>query len=128
MLNTAKGGACLIIIVATVFGQCEAQTQTAIWKEQEAKLTHLGATTRYSCAGLKRTIRQVLLALGARKDARVDSIGCNGPEDVPALAPSVKLKWASLYSTPSGAVDAWWKPVDLVRDSGLNSADCELLR
>src|SRR5580698_10464283 len=49
----------------------------AHWVQRKLDYTYMGFTTKYSCDGLRDNVRQVLLALGARrKDLKIQSTGC----------------------------------------------------
>jgi hypothetical protein len=108
----------------------------AVWTPKEAQFTYLGFTTHYSCDGLRDTITEMLLDLGARKDdLKVYEQPCSGSPDRPNPFPGVKIKMSVLTPAPAtpGAdtrtVPAHWKTVKLpTRENSINAAgDCELL-
>ncbi len=110
--------------------------QPAVWTPKEAQFTYMGFTTHYTCDGLRDTIREMLLDLGARKDdLKVYEQPCSGSPDRPNPFPGVKIKMSVLTPAPAtpGAdtqtVPAHWKKVKLpARENGINAAgDCELL-
>jgi hypothetical protein len=110
----------------------------AQWVERKLDYTYSGFTTHYSCDGLRDTVRDVLLALGARKqDLKVQSRGCSrlqGPEPFPGVAATFSVL---VPVTPDeiGKVGntapqpTQWHTVDLVKlnRSGRDQAPCELL-
>ena len=110
----------------------------AHWVERKLDYTYMGFTTHYSCDGLRDTVRDVLLTLGARKqDLKVQSRGCsrlNGPEPFPGVAATFSVL---VPVTPDeiGKVGntkpqpTQWQTVDLVKQmrSGVDQAPCELL-
>jgi hypothetical protein len=110
--------------------------QPAVWTPKEAQFTYMGFTTHYSCDGLRDTIEDMLLDLGARKDdLKVYEQPCAGSPDRPNPFPGVKIKMSVLTPAPptpgpdTQAVPAHWKSVRLpTREYGINAAgQCELL-
>jgi hypothetical protein len=110
----------------------------AQWVQRSLDYTYSGFTDKFSCDGLRDTVRDVLLALGARKqDLDVQSHGCiklEGPETFPGVAAHFSVL---VPVTPDDigkvgratANPTQWKTVDLVRltQDGRDSAPCELL-
>jgi hypothetical protein len=117
-------------------GAQPATTEAAVWTPKEIQFTYMGFTTKYTCDGLKDTIHEMLVQLGARKDdLKVYEI-CSGDPNRPNPFPGVKIKMSVLKSPvpaelPAGTqiVPAQWKTVKLpYRETGLNAAgQCELL-
>jgi len=111
------------------------ETQAAVWTPKEVQFTYMGFTTHYTCDGLRDTIRDMLLQLGARKDdLKVYEEPCSGNPDRPNPFPGVKVKMSVLQpasghqSAGTQTVQAYWKTVQLPRDKGINaSGQCELL-
>ncbi len=108
------------------------------WVERKLDYTYMGFTTHFSCDGLRDTVREVLLALGARKsDLKIYSRGCarlEGPEPFPGVAATfsvlVPVAPGEAGQAGAGAPQATrWQSVDLVRlnQSGRDHAPCELL-
>lgn len=113
-----------------------ADTEFAVWTPKEIQFTYMGFTTLYTCDGLRDTVREMLLQLGARKDdLKVTEQPCSGDPDRPNPFPGVKIKMSVLQPAPATlsagtpVVPAQWKPVKLpYRESGINAAgQCELL-
>jgi hypothetical protein len=112
-------------------------TEAAVWTPKETQFTYMGFTTRYTCDGLRDTIRDMLLRLGARKDdLKVIESPCAGDPNRPNPFPGVKIKMSVLTTPvppqlPAGTqiVPAQWKTVKLpYHETGLNAAgQCELL-
>lgn len=105
------------------------------WVERSLDYTYMGFTAKYTCEGLRDTVRSVLLSLGARKsDLKVQTRGCTRLEGVEPF-PGVVAHFSVLE--PLNANDAGgapvqavqWQTVDLVRlnSSGRLDAPCELL-
>ena len=110
-------------------------TEPAVWTQKEVQFTYMGFTTHFTCDGLRDTVRQMLLQLGARKDdLKVYEEPCSRP-DRPDPFPGVKIKMSVLQPAPvaPGAdapiVEAYWKPIKLpYRGTSLDAAgQCELL-
>jgi hypothetical protein len=113
-----------------------APKEMAVWTPKEVQFTYMGFTTHYTCDGLRDTVKDMLLQLGARKDdLKVYEQPCSGPPDRPNPFPGVKIKMSVLTPAPSTLSDvkqmvpAQWKSVKLpYRETALNAAgQCELL-
>jgi hypothetical protein len=113
-----------------------AEAEFAVWTPKEVEFTYMGFTTHYSCDGLRDTIRDMLLQLGARKsDLKVYETPCAGNPDRPNPFPGVRIKMSVLQPAPAKLspdatmVEAHWKAVKLpYRESGIDAAgQCELL-
>jgi hypothetical protein len=109
------------------------EAQAGVWTHKELRFTYMGFTTKYSCEGLRGTVREILLQLGARKDdLKVYDIGCTGRIGAPEPLPTVNIKMSVLQpatGAPSEVpVSAHWKPVDLTAyRPGIDAAGkCEL--
>jgi hypothetical protein len=110
--------------------------EPAVWAPKEVQFVYSGFTTKYSCDGLRDRVKEMLLALGARKsDLKVTETPCSGDPGHPNPFPGVRIKMSVLQPTdqaptPDGqTVTAQWKQVDLLKGQfGLNAAgQCELL-
>jgi hypothetical protein len=108
----------------------------AHWVERQLEYTYQGFTTKFSCDGLRDSVREVLLALGARKkDLKVQSRGCtrlNGVEPFPGISARfsvlVPVTPDEIGKIGDSAVHpTQWRTVDLARRASRNSAPCELL-
>lgn len=113
-----------------------AAPEFAVWTPKEVQFTYMGFTTHYTCDGLRDTVREMLLQLGARKDdLKVTEEPCSGNPDRPNPFPGVRIKMSVLQPAPAQLpsdtpmVEAHWKPVKLpYRETGINAAgQCELL-
>lgn len=134
----------------------EAAAVAAVWKPQEINFYYQSFTTFYSCASLAEKVKRLLLALGANRDLKVRSTGCESSEI--ARMPVVRIRLSSpAEATPQTLAElektrsvreliarvrgesaagieaaaqfpAHWKPVSLSRgDLALDSGDCELI-
>lgn len=110
-------------------------TEPAVWTQKEVQFTYMGFTTHYTCDGLRDTVREMLVQLGARKsDLKVYEQPCSRP-DRPDPFPGVKITMSVLQpapATPNGdspVVEGYWKPIKLpFRATNLDAAgQCELL-
>jgi hypothetical protein len=111
---------------------------SAHWVERKLDYTYQGFTDKFSCDGLRDTVRDVLLALGARKkDLKIQERGCthfNGVEPSPGVGATFSVL---VPMTPddvgkvgdSASQPTRWQSIDLVRQtrSGIQSVPCELL-
>ena len=110
-----------------------AERVPAVWQEHEVIFSYQNFTTRYSCAGLKTKVRQILNELGARDDAKVTSYGCGASYFEPSPSASVKLRFATLQPSPRETGDdviaAQWQVVELSahRPQFLDRGDCFLV-
>ena len=114
----------------------------AVWKEQQLRFFYLGRTSRYSCDGLRDKVRAMLLELGARRDLRIEALGCEGSaaqSRLGAPGPSLNI----VFSAPalldakgkppragdSGALVARFETFTITSDAFRNMgiADCELV-
>jgi hypothetical protein len=111
----------------------------AVWKEQHVRFAYLGRTSRYSCEGLRERVRALLLDLGARRDMRVVSVGCDPSGQAAGSAAASKLDVAFFSlglreaklsaSDVAASVASAYEPfaitIDPFRNIGV--ADCELI-
>jgi hypothetical protein len=109
----------------------------AQWQEHKGSIGYFGITSNYSCTGIEGKVRQILLALGARKDMSVNATGCNGHDMPMGHAMTVNVRVFSLApvdppATAPGAappVMASWAAVNIdgQRPSFMGDGDCELI-
>ncbi len=104
------------------------------WQHHVAKFTYVGFTAFFTCGGLEDHVRQILIHLGARADARVSATGCPGPVDSPSRSAWVEADFYSLAASEdpaaAGAVQARWAPLQMSpkRPFFIRSGDCELFQ
>ena len=131
-LSLCCGSTLLLLTSGTISAAPAADAdQPAIWKTQEFVFNYSGFTTRYSCQGLRDTLRKVAPALGAREaDLKISYQTCGADTSRPAPFVSVKIHLSTLVPAPAGgapnAIQARWEPVDLTRSAKLDAGDCEL--
>jgi len=143
-------GALAPAFATDAIAQAPVATQPAVWTQKEVQFTYMGFTTHYTCDGLRDTVREMLLQLGARKDdLKVYEQPCSRP-DRPDPFPGVKIKMSVLQPAPAATersaresqagagtpgsdappiVEAHWKSIKLpYRATSLDAAgQCELL-
>lgn len=132
-LGLAMGAPALAADTATT--QPPIAWKPAVWTTKEVQFTYIGFTTHYTCDGLRDTVREWLLQLGARKaDLEVHEVPCVDFTR-PDPFPGVKIKMSVLTPAPDSpsadtqVVQSYWKPVKLPdRQNGIDAAgQCELV-
>ena len=104
------------------------------WQHHKVTFNYVGFTTLYTCDGLEGHVRQILLHLGARKDAKVTASGCPGPFNTPTHTAWVNVDFYTLAPAPQGGaadtVKAHWTPLELTprRPYFMGEGDCELIQ
>ena len=107
---------------------------SSVWKKHEYSFVAMGFTSTYSCDGLADKLRTLLLAAGARSDAKVRPGACPGGFGQPEKMARAQLTFHTLEPAPDTAaeserVKAEWKPVAFGIDKPrqLGRGDCELV-
>jgi hypothetical protein len=111
-----------------------ADVVASVWQHRKVTFSYFGITSLFTCDGLEDHVRQILLHLGARRDAKVRASGCPGPYNAPshsawvdadfyALAPAADAKGAD-------TVKASWTPLEVTarRPDFMDDGDCELIQ
>jgi hypothetical protein len=113
----------------------------AVWKERRLAFVYMGRTSRYSCDGLSDKVSALLLELGARRDLKISTIGCNdfGRPRVNGAMPSLNITFSSpalpdaaakpLRGGDLAALDARFVPFSITGDAfrNMDLGDCELV-
>jgi hypothetical protein len=109
--------------------------EPGVWQKHEYSFAFMGFTSTYSCDGLADKLKVLLLAAGARKDAKSRSGACASPYGRPDKFARADLTFYTL--APQGAdtaaadepADGTWRPVALAYRSPreLDRGDCELV-
>jgi hypothetical protein len=104
---------------------------TGTWQHRQVTFNYFGITSLYTCEGLEDHVRDLLLILGARKDAHVTASGCPGP-NAPSHSAFVRADFYTLSpaeATAADTVQANWAPLQLAprHPSFVDDGDCELL-
>jgi hypothetical protein len=104
------------------------------WQHHQVTFNYFGITSLYTCDGLEDQVRQILLHLGARNDAKVYASGCPGPYNAPSRTAWVKADFYTLApaadAAGSGTVKANWTAVEVTprRPAYMGDGDCELMQ
>ena len=108
--------------------------QPGAWQKHEYSLQFLGFTTTYSCEGLAGKLKVLLIAAGARADAKSTSGGCTHGYGIPDKFARANLKFYTLAPTADGGnasppVNGVWRTVAIANRSPREIAlgDCELV-
>lgn len=112
-----------------------AEHQAAVWQERKYSFAFLGFTSTYSCDGLADKLRMLLLAAGARADAKASSGACPNGFGAPDKFARAELTFYTLVPANAGAavgatVDGTWQPVAFtsLKPRDLRTGDCELVQ
>jgi hypothetical protein len=103
------------------------------WQHHKVKFDYVGFTSSYNCEGLESHVRQILVSIGARKDAKVTVTGCIGPS-TPTHSAFVTADFYSVAGGPAteagDAVKARWTPLEISprRPDFMDDGDCELVQ
>lgn len=109
-----------------------AENLEAQWEVQQIRFRYTGFSTFYTCDGIERKLRRLLILLGARDDARVEAL-CNNQNRVDRFH---KLQLAFAMPVPADKTDisreiipAEWQDVRIIGKLSryLDAGDCELL-
>ena len=138
-LATAAGGVFLSAFMASVpaladAASAAAATDPGIWQKHEYSFAFMGFTSTYSCDGLADKLRVLLLAAGARKDAKAQPGACASGFGRPDKFARAQLTFYTLAADTGGTADGQhaagsWRPVAFADRSPreLRIGDCELI-
>jgi hypothetical protein len=138
---TAGSLPALLLIFSVSAGAQSAGTPAAaaldqgVWQKHEYNFTFMGFTTTYSCDGLADKLKLLLIAAGARPDAKSSAGACASGFGRPDKFARASLTFYTLAPAGAGAssddkpVDAVWRPVSFAYRSPrqLTTGDCELV-
>jgi hypothetical protein len=131
--------ACTLVICGLSMGAFAAETsatrpEQGVWQKHEYSFQFLGFTTTYSCEGLAGKLRVLLIAVGARADAKSISGACSRGYGTPDKFSQASLTFYALAPLAPGenaspAVGGEWRSVALAARSPRELAlgDCELV-
>jgi len=111
-----------------------AAPEQGVWQKHEYSFQYFGFTTTYSCDGLASKLRVLLIAAGARADAKSISGACVRGFGNPDKLARANLKFYTLAPAGNGknaspSIDGVWRSVAFAdrspREVGLG--DCELI-
>jgi hypothetical protein len=112
-----------------------AAPDVGVWQKHEYSFRYMGVTSTYSCDGLAGKLKLLLIAAGARHDAKSQAGACASGFGRPDKFASATLTFYTLApvgaDNPAGAkqVNAVWRPVALSARSPRELAlgDCEIV-
>ncbi len=117
------------------------EDEFAVWKPQHLHFVYMGRTSRYSCDGLRDKMRSMLLNLGARRDLRIQAIGCEdfgSAMRISGMTPSLNIDVSMPALADSDAkathpgdspAPAHFQPFTITSDvfRNMGVGDCELV-
>ncbi len=129
--NSPPAGTLIAAFLLVTATAAFAEEQPASWQSQKSQLNYMGITTIYSCEGLQGKLELLLRLLGARHDAKVQTLGCDRI-GFPSRFAHARLNFAALKPAANAADPALtgsWRSVDLAPNHpfGLQAGDCELI-
>ncbi len=106
-----------------------------VWQKHEYSFAYMGFTTTYSCDGLADKVKVLLIAAGARPDAKSRAGACASGFGRPDKFARASLTFytlapaATTAATDGTPVDAVWRSVSFAYRSPreLTTGDCELI-
>jgi hypothetical protein len=104
------------------------------WVFHEDTFFYYGLTSLYSCSSIEDKVKDILVHLGARKDAVVLANGCPRGELTPGRSANVRAKFYTLAPADNpgtaGAVSAQWAALELSprHPFFVGDGDCELVQ
>jgi hypothetical protein len=138
LLRALKVGCTLVICgFGTPAFSAEASAtgpEHGVWQKNEYTFQFLGFTTTYSCDGLAGKLKVLLIAAGARADAKSISGACTRAYGSPDKFAQAYLTFYSLVPVENGEngsppINGVWRPVVIADRSPREVAlgDCELV-
>jgi hypothetical protein len=138
MLRALKVSCALIVggfTMTALAGQSSAaDSEQGVWQRHEYSFQYFGFTTTYSCDGLASKLRVLLIAAGARADAKSISGACVRAYGTPDKLARANLKFYTLAPAGTGenaspSVSGVWRSVAFADRSPREVAvgDCELI-
>jgi hypothetical protein len=137
-LRALKVGCALVIcglsIAAFAAEPSTTGAEQGVWQKHEYSFQFLGFTTTYSCDGLASKLKVLLIAAGARADAKSTSDGCASGYGRPDKFARASLTFYTLArigtgETASPVVSGAWRSAAIADRSPRELAlgDCELV-
>src|SRR5580692_4214887 len=113
-----------------------AAPEPGVWQKHEYSFAYMGFTSTYSCDGLADKLKLLLVAAGARKDAKSQPGACANGFGRPDKFARASLTFYTLAPSvtdtvpASKPVDGVWRPVTFTNRSPreLSTGDCELVQ
>lgn len=143
-MNTPSRSAALAVVLCPALliarggfaGEPAAAARDAgVWQKHEYSFVYMGVTSTYSCDGLADKLKILLIAAGARPDARSQPGACASGFGHPDKFARASLTFYTLAPVAADAqsgvtpVTAVWRPVALSARSPreLSTGDCEVV-
>ena len=112
----------------------DADSEQGVWQKHEYSFQYFGFTTTYSCDGLASKLKVLLIAAGARADAKSTSDACDRGYGVPDKFARARLTFHTLAPVVNGenaspSINGVWRSVRFADRSPREVAlgDCELI-
>jgi hypothetical protein len=103
----------------------------AVWQEHRYSFVYMGFTSTYSCDGLADKLKLLLIAAGARGDAKVSPGACPSGFGQPDKFARAELTFHTLVpgALTTGTAPGAWRPVSIAayHPRELRAGDCELV-
>ena len=122
------------VTIAASAGESATDPEQGTWQKHDYNFQFLGFTATYSCDGLASKIKVLLIAAGARADAKAVSAGCSRGYGVPDKFARARLTFYTLAPDGGGEnasppINGVWRSVALAERSPREVAlgDCELV-
>jgi hypothetical protein len=124
-----------LLLPHTTVADEAATRESGVWQKHELSFAYMGFTSTYSCDGLADKIKLLLIAAGARPDAKSRPGACASGFGRPDKFARADLTFYTLApgganSAPAGdQVAGIWRTVSLAARSprDLHTGDCELV-
>jgi hypothetical protein len=110
-----------------------APMEPGAWKHHHVTFVYYGLTALYTCDGLEDKVKEILLFLGARRDALVQASGCARGPDSPSHEAFVTVDFDALQAaaatTDVDNVQARWTAMQVAprHPRFIDEGDCELM-
>jgi hypothetical protein len=125
---------CAVLASSVAAADDAAPHSPGVWQKHEYSFQFMGFTTTYSCDGLADKLKLLLIASGARSDAKARAGACASGFGRPDKFARADLTFYTLTPAESAAsdskpVDGTWVPVAIAsqRPRDLGTGDCELV-
>jgi len=134
-LKAAAGLALGGFLCASVSVAEDAGSVPGVWQKHQYSFAYMGFTSTYSCDGLAAKLKRLLIAAGARKDAKAQSGACASGFGRPDKFARSNLTFYTLAPDTAGTagdappINGAWTPITIADRSPRELAvgDCELV-
>jgi hypothetical protein len=127
---------CALVICGVTLasaGESATDPEQGVWQKHDYNFQFFGFTTTYSCDGLASKLKVLLIAAGARADAKAVSAGCSSGYGIPDKFARSGLTFYALApgggENASPPINGVWRSVSFAERSPREVAlgDCELI-